>query len=221
MTVTPSYTAPASNCNQVVTVTRSSADNCNNIDTAGRPITVNDNIAPVVTPPANLAPMACFDAGAVATWAAAATATDNCGGTMTVTPSYTAPASNCNQVVTVTFSSTDNCGNTGTATATFTVNDNIAPVVTPPANLAPMACFDAGAVATWAAAATATDNCGGTMTVTPSYTAPASNCNQVVTVTFSSTDNCGNTGTATATFTVNDNIAPVVTPPANLAPMAC
>ena len=68
--------------------------------------------------------MACFDAAAVDAWAAAATATDNCDATVTVTHSYTMPTAGCDQVITVTFSATDACGNTGTATATFTVDDN-------------------------------------------------------------------------------------------------
>src|SRR5512137_1758859 len=148
--------------------------------------------------------MAFFDDDAVATWAATATALDNCDGTVTVTPSYTPPTSNCDQVVTVTFTAVDACGNTGTATATFTVDDQIAPVVTPPSNLAPMACFDDAAVATWAATATALDNCDATLTVTTSFSSPSSNHQNLVTFPTPGVYDCGNTGTATATFTVDD-----------------
>ena len=159
-------------------------------------------------PPADLS-MTCFDASLVTAWAATATATDDCGGTITVTPAYTAPASNCSQIVTVTFTASDACNNTATATKTFSVNDNIAPVITLPVTDLSMTCFDASLVAAWAATASATDNCGGTITVTPGYTAPASNCNQTVTVTFTASDACNNTTTVTRTFSVNDNIPPV------------
>ena len=165
--------------------------------------------------------MACFDAAAVDTWAAAATATDNCDANVTVTHTYTMPTAGCDQLITVTFSATDACGNTGTATATFAVDDNVAPVVTAPTAPLAMACFDAAAVDTWAAAATATDNCDATVTVTHTYTMPTAGCDQVITVTFSATDACGNTGTATATFAVDDNVAPVVTAPTAPLAMAC
>ena len=58
--------------------------------------------------------MECFNAAAVDAWTATASATDNCGGTVTVTPSYTAPVDNCNRTVTVTFTATDACGKTAT-----------------------------------------------------------------------------------------------------------
>jgi hypothetical protein len=221
LTVIPTYTAPADNCNQTVTVTFTATDACGNIGTATKDFTVDDNTAPVVTVPAADLAMECFDATAVAIWAATASANDNCDGTLTVTPTYTAPADNCNQTVTVTFTATDACGNIGTATKDFTVDDNTAPVVTVPAADLAMECFDATAVAIWAATASANDNCDGTLTVTPTYTAPADNCNQTVTVTFTATDACGNIGTVTKGFTVDDNTAPVVTVPAADLSMEC
>jgi gliding motility-associated-like protein len=216
LTVTPTYTAPADNCNQTVTVTFTATDACGNIGTATKDFTVDDNTAPVVTVPAADLAMECFDATDVAIWIATASANDNCDGTLTVTPTYTAPADNCNQTVTVTFTATDACGNIGTATKDFTVDDNTAPVVTVPAADLAMECFDATDVAIWIATASANDNCDGTLTVTPTYTAPADNCNQTVTVTFTATDACGNIGTATKDFTVDDNTAPIITCPANI-----
>jgi len=174
---------------------------------------VLDNTPPTIIVPAADLTMECFDASLVSAWAATASATDDCSGSRPVTPSYTVPLSNCNQIVIVTFTSIDLCGNTSTATRDFTVDDNTAPVITPPSENLSLMCFDAIQVAAWAATASATDNCGGTITVIPSYTAPLSNCNQTVTVTFTASDGCGNTSTATRNFTVNDNIPPVITCP--------
>ncbi len=55
--------------------------------------------------------MECFDAAAVDAWTATASALDNCSGVTNVDATYTAPATNCSEVVTVTFTSTDDCGN--------------------------------------------------------------------------------------------------------------
>ena len=200
-----------SNCAVVVTRTYTATNNCGSTADAVQTITVEDTTAPVVTVPAADLSMECFDATAVATWAATASANDNCDGTLTVTPTYTAPADNCNQTVTVTFTATDACGNIGTATKDFIVDDNTAPVLTVPAADLTMECFDVAAVATWAATASANDNCDGSLSVTPTYIAPADNCNQTVTVTFTATDACGNIGTATKDFTVDDNTAPSIT----------
>ena len=169
-----------------------------------------DNTAPVVTVPAADLSLTCFDASLVAAWASTATATDDCGGAIAVIPSYTAPATNCSQTVTVTFTASDACNNIGTASKTFSVNDNIAPVIIVPATDLSMTCFDASQVAAWAATASATDNCGGIITVTPGYTVPINNCNQTITVTFTASDACNNSASATRTFSVNDNILPVI-----------
>ncbi|HEX2921342.1 MAG TPA: HYR domain-containing protein, partial [Bacteroidales bacterium] len=197
-TVTASHDAVLPIITQGTTVvTWTYDDGHGNTVTQKQNVIIDDNTAPVITVPAITLTQSCFDAAAVATWAATASATDNCGGTITVTPSYTAPADNCDETIVVTFTATDACGNTSTATKSFTVDDNTAPVITVPATTLTQSCFNAAAVATWAATASATDNCGGTITVTPSYTAPADNCDETIVVTFTATDACGNTSTAT------------------------
>ena len=162
-------------------------------------VTVYDNIAPEIIVPVASLIMDCFDAAAVDTWAAAATATDNCDANVSVTHSYTIPAAGCDQVITVTFSATDVCGNTGTATATFTVDDQTAPSITCPSDqirdLSPNAThytvngteFDYES---------ATDNCG-TVIVTNNLNGTNSLDNYVfeigeTQVTWTAIDECGN-----------------------------
>jgi len=83
-----------------------------------------------------------------------------------VAPRYTAPANNCNQTVTVTFTATDSCGNVGTATKDFTVNDTTKPVVTVPAGTLALQCLDPAAGGGLGGHGPAPlDNCGGTPAV--------------------------------------------------------
>jgi len=84
--VTPTWTAPVDNCNRTVTVTFTATDLCGNTSTATKTFLVNDDTAPVVTVPAAALTMQCYSASAVATWAATASATDNCDGSVAVTP---------------------------------------------------------------------------------------------------------------------------------------
>jgi hypothetical protein len=212
-----------SNCALVVTRTYTATNNCGSSADAIQTITVQDTTAPVVTVPAGDLAMECFDATAVAIWAATASANDNCDGILTVTPTYTAPADDCNQTVTVTFTATDACGNIGTATKDFTVDDETAPVITNSAIDFDVECDGTGnttELQVWLdtnAGASATDNCG-TITWTNDFTALSNECGATgsATVTFTATDDCGNTATTIATFTIKDNTAPTIIAPSDI-----
>ena len=185
-------------------------DACGNIASSTQTIKVDDQIAPIITLPTEPLTMQCFDAATVKEWTDLATANDNCAGSVSVTASYTAQIGTCNQSVTVTFTAMDTCNNTATATKSFTVNDDIAPVITLPAQPLTMQCFDVATVKAWTDLATANDICNGSVSVTASYITPTSKCSLSVTVTFTAMDACGNTVTATKSFTVNDDTAPVI-----------
>src|SRR4029450_1275727 len=94
-------------------------------------------------------------------------ATDNCGGTPTITASVTGGTA-CDPIISVV--ATDNCGNATTNTCTAHVD------ATPPSltvNCAAIsACHtnNADAIADVLAHSSATDNCGGTPTITASVT---------------------------------------------------
>jgi hypothetical protein len=183
----------------------------NSAATARFNLTVHDTTAPVVTPPANttieatatLTPLTAADYGN-------ATATDAVG---VVSITSNAPASFPIGVTTIIWTAKDAIGNTGTATSTVTVQDHTAPVVTPPANsvfqavatLTPLTAADYGN-------ASATDAIG---VVSLTNNAPASFPVGVTTITWTATDQAGNSGTATRTVTVQDTVAPAVTPPAS------
>ena len=204
------YEAPYSNCDETITVTFTAVDNCGNETEATMDFIVDDETGPVITLPSEPLSMECFDADAVAEWAATASASDACDGDVDVDFDYEAPYSNCDETITVTFTAVDNCGNESEATMDFTVNDETGPVITLPSEPLSMECFDADAVAEWAATASAMDNCDGDVDVDFDYEAPLTNCDQTVTVTFTAVDNCLNESELTMDFTVNDETAPVL-----------
>jgi large repetitive protein len=192
------------------TVVMTVTDASNNTATCSFTVTVNDAEAPVISLISTGGSMVCFNAAVFDGWMSTfGTALDNCDGVVPVTYSYTAPVSNCNQTIIVTFTATDASNNVATATASFDINDQTGPTIFLPYQTLSMECFDASLVDQWAATATAWDNCSMGTPVVASYTAPSSNCNQIVTVTFTSVDPCNNVSTATATFTVDDNTPPL------------
>ncbi len=220
--VPPTNNAPATFPLGVTTVTFSATDAQGNTGTATATVTVVDQTAPVVTPPANITVAAVDAYGTPATdpYIAAflngATATDNVDGA--IAPTNNAPAQFPIGATLVTFTAVDAYGNTGTATATVTVQNQTAPTVTPPANITVAAVNAAGTPATdpyitaFLGGATAVDVFGNPLPVTNN--GPAQFPFGTTTVTFSATDAQGNTGTATATVTISDQTAPIVTAPA-------
>ena len=121
----PSYSIPPGATFSVGTTTVNStvSDGSGNSASCSFTVTVNDNEAPVITCPANIvANMDPGQCGAVVTFAGAkaATATDNCGATITYSP---ASGTFFNLgTTTVTATADDGHGNTDTCTFTVTVN---------------------------------------------------------------------------------------------------
>jgi ribosomal protein S26 len=203
------------NCpgNYMVTRTWTARDACNNSSAAMQTIRVRDITPPVITLPPTDLTQQCYDAGGVASWAANASATDLCDGSVAVVPTWNPPVDNCNRTVTVTFTATDLCGNSSTATKTFLVNDNTPPTITcPQAVIVQCASQVSNPDIT---IVTATDNCG---TVTVTHVGDVIS-NQTclnrftVTRTYMATDVCGNSATCAQIITVNDDTPPTITCP--------
>src|SRR5205823_5478614 len=111
-------------------------DASGNIATCVQAITVDDETAPIITvSPANTA-ASCASAVPAAD-DSAVTATDNCGGTVTVTHDADAiSAQSCANRYTISrvYHATDACGNSTNVTQTITVNDITAPSINCPAD---------------------------------------------------------------------------------------
>ena len=141
------------------------------------------------------------------------TASDNCDGDITVSPSDVITPGSCPNRFTMvrTWTFVDGCGNESSISQTINVNDDTAPI--PPASPANVTVQCASDVPV-PVDLTASDNCDGDITVSPSDVITPGSCpnrfNMVRTWTFM--DLCGNSSDVSQTITVNDDTAPV--PPA-------
>ena len=155
------------------------------------------------------------------------TATDACGGLVTVVVSDDVPANPdycAGFTVTYTWTATDACNNSTIATQTFEVlPDVVGPVFdTAPVAIADVTCNDLPTPETL----TATDACGGLVTVVVSDDVPANPdycAGFTVTYTWTATDACNNSTITTQTFEVlPDVVGPVFdTAPVAIADVTC
>ena len=181
------------------TVTCTARDASNKTTTGHFTITVQDKIPPVLTVPADKTveasgPLTPVDIGQ-------ATATDN----LPVTITNNAPAAYPVATTFVTWTAKDANNNSISKDQKIMVQDTIAPVVTPPANMTVQA---TGAMTSVnIGTATATDAVG---VVSLTSNAPAGYPLGTTTVTWTAKDAAGNTGTATQTITIIDTAPPVL-----------
>jgi hypothetical protein len=205
-------------CGGSVTITFTYASSCAPLSTSCQAtFTVLSSAAVSLTCPTNATTTACQTQAAVndayAAWLATATASGGCNGSLT-NNSTGAPLA-CGGSKTVTFTYTSSCAPlSSTCQATFTVPDSPAVSLTCPANLSiaggqTQAAVDA-AYAAWLATATASGGCGGALT-NNSTGAPAP-CAGSKTVTFTYSNSCGQPTTCQATFTTGTCIVSHIFP---------
>jgi hypothetical protein len=199
----------------VITRTYFATDMVGNTAPCTQKITVN-----AVTPPL----IASFPADLTVSCAAAVppandalvTASDNCGGNVTISHD---PDALSNQTcpnhftLTRTYHATDACGNIASQSQTITVNDTTPPLINSfPADLS-VSCAAAVPLAN-DTLVTATDDCGGNVTISHD---PDAFSNQTcpnrftLTRTYHATDACGNIASQSQTITVNDTTPPLIT----------
>ncbi|MDQ3015618.1 MAG: T9SS type A sorting domain-containing protein [Bacteroidota bacterium] len=194
-------------------------DACGNSATCTQSITVFDETPPTITCPEHVTVTCANNVPPVNMWSA--TVSDNCGGMVVkehisdVTVNQT-----CANRFTInrTYRATDLCGNSSTCIQTITVNDNVPPSITCPAPVTVTCDADVPPVAT--GSVTASDNCGGvTIVGFISDVTVNQTCTNRLTVirTYQASDLCGNTATCAQTITVNDNVLPDITCPANVS----
>ncbi|MGI9530677.1 gliding motility-associated C-terminal domain-containing protein [Lutimonas sp.] len=168
-----------------------------NITTQTQTVIVTDTTAPV----ADNATLADVIAQCEVTVLTAPTATDNCGGLVTVTNDAVLPISGSTLV---TWTYTDAQGNTSTQTQNIVINDTTAPV----ADTATLADVIAQCEVTALTAPTATDNCGGAVTVTSDAALPI-NTQGTTVVTWTYEDAQGNASTQAQNVVITDTTAPL------------
>jgi hypothetical protein len=200
-------------CANRFTVTRTyrATDACGNSATCSQTITVNDQTPPSLTCPGPVS-VSCASQVPVVNINDVVGETDNCGGSVTVTHvGDVATAQTCVNrfILTRTYRATDVCGNSATCSQVITVNDQIAPTLTVPANTT-LDCYAVPAPGM----AMATDNCGGNVTVVYlGQTQSDATCPILYRLTrvWRATDACGNSTTASQVITVTDIFAPLIT----------
>ncbi len=195
-----------------ITRTYKATDACGNTATCTQTIVVNDQTGPVITATGTTLTLGCNPSAAMINAAlGTATAVDNCGGMVTITPTDGQITSNgCQRTQTRTFTAVDACGNAATPvtrTVTWTM-DNVAPVIMATGTTLTLGCNPTAAQINAAlGTATATDACGN-VTLTPTDGPVVSNgCGRSQTRTWNATDACGNpaipvTRTVTWTFDI-------------------
>ncbi|MRT94529.1 hypothetical protein [Ancylomarina sp. 16SWW S1-10-2] len=198
---------------KTITRTYSVTDDCGNTINVTQDIIVEDKSLPVfASAPADVT-IDCIDDVPTMTdlaW------TDNCDVSGTVTGSDASiVGSNCNGIITRTWSYTDGGGNTATVTQTITVLDNVKPTASNP-TLVTVECIGDVPAADVSVVTDAADNCTANPVVAfVSDSDDGLNNPKTITRTYSVTDDCGNTINVTQDIIINDNIKPTITCPGN------
>ena len=201
-------TAP---CSKTILRTWTIIDGCDVTNYCTQVITVSEDVAPVLTVPANVT-VECNGIPPVGI----ATGSDNCDANVLV--SYLGqtrvdgqnPA--CSYSLIRTWKAVDSCGNAVTNSQNILVRDTTAPVLTVPANIT----VECGAVPV-PGSASATDVCDANPAVTYlGAMTNASGCGYVITRKWKAADLCGNAVTNSQIITVRDITAPVLTVPASV-----
>ena len=195
----------------IVTHTYIATDACGKADTCDQIITVIDDTAPAITCPADLT-IECDDDSSPAN-TGSATATDNCGGAVTIAFSDAVDLSGCGGytgTITRTWTATDDCGNEASCDQILTIVDTQAPTITCPDDIT----VECEADVPEPANVTATDNCDPSPTVSV-HDGPLSggSCGGTITRIYVATDACGNADSCAQVITIDDTTPPEITCP--------
>src|SRR5439155_1192277 len=189
-------------------------DSCGNSSSHTQNITVDDETAPVISnAPADTTVSCASEVPAADD--NGVSATDNCGGTVTVThdADQITPGSCPNRyTIARTYHAADSCGNSSSHTQNITVDDETAPVISSAPADTTVSCASQVPAAD-DSGVSATDNCGGPVAIThdADQITPGS-CDNRYTIarTYHATDSCGNSSSHTQNITVDDETAPVI-----------
>ncbi|WP_282773839.1 T9SS type A sorting domain-containing protein [Phaeodactylibacter xiamenensis] len=210
----------AGNCEgeQIITRTWSVDDGCGNVTTKVQTITVEDNIDPEFTVPANTTIFTDANCGFNADPSETGDVedeSDNCTADLDATYSDEVEAGDCEgeQVITRTWSLTDDCGNTTTQVQIITVEDNTDPTFTVPDNTTIFTDADCDYDADPSITGTVddeSDNCSADLTAKYADVIVPGSCagEVIITRTWTLTDDCGNVTEQDQIITVEDNTAP-------------
>jgi hypothetical protein len=207
-------------CNGTIERTWRATDPCGNSSTCIQTIRIEDNTAPVLDCPGDIA-ISC-SVNPVPANTGAASATDDCSSTADITITYQddrSGFSTCGGTILRTWRATDECGNFTTCVQQITINDNAAPTLSCPPD-ANISCGQSSDPSN-TGVATATDNCSSGVDLTVTYSdqlASTAQCgpNSLIIRTWTAEDACGNTTSCEQQIFITDAQAPVVACPGNI-----
>jgi len=175
---------------------------------------VNDDIAPTGTAPADVT-VTCSTLVPVVNITTVTNVSDNCSTPVVTHLSDVSNNQTCPETITRTYRITDDCGNYTDVVQIITVNDDIAPTGTAPADVT-VTCSTLVPAVDITTVTNVSDNCS---TPTVTHLSDVSNnqtCPEMITRTYRITDDCGNYTDVVQIITVNDDIAPTGTAPADV-----
>ena len=228
----PPYTVTCSSTDQggagcpgdphILTYTYVALDDCGKADTCTQTITVVDNTPPVFSGCPADATVECDNVPPPAN----PTATDNCGGSVTITFSEDSTGS-CPYTLTRTWEAEDECGNVATCVQVLTVDDTTPPVCSTINDDTYQQCTPEEVCIP----VSATDNCDADVTCSvisgPGTVSGGNWCytpsgSEVANVTIECVDNCGNTCQESFAITFDlSNLPPVTTFTGGSSPPLC
>src|SRR5437868_6341475 len=231
--LTATYTDAVANgnCpgNKIITRTWHLTDGCGNAATDQvQTINVNDNTAPTFTKPADITILTNPNCGYDAAVAATGDVTDehdNCSTGLNATYTDVMSDGGCtgNKIIKRTWHLIDNCNNAAAdQVQIITVNDNIAPTFTQPADVTIYSDANCNYDATPLATGDVTDehdNCSTNLDATYNDVIVNGNCSgsKIITRTWHLTDGCGNAAASQVQIiNVADTTAPTFTRPADI-----
>ncbi|MFY8137390.1 MAG: choice-of-anchor L domain-containing protein [Flavobacteriales bacterium] len=193
-------------CEYTITRTYASIDECGNIGTCAQEIHVVDNIAPTAeNVPANVT----FACGTDVPTSVDPIFSDVCN-EVNFTREDVIVDLACGYEVHRTWTVTDLCGNTSEFVQVLTAIDTTAPSFAPVQPYIHVACDQVANLPL----PTATDACSD-VTVTFTETLNSGGCLGVLQRIYTATDACGNTATVTQFISIQDNVGPVISNPAD------
>ena len=201
-------------CDHAYTINRTwrADDTDGNFSVCLQTITINDNTAPVISCPENIA----VDCSGTTDPAVTGTATaeDNCDDS----PQIAYVDSIEDNIITRTWTAADACGNVSSCDQIITLEDSTPPQITEcPADIV-LSC-DADTSTANTGVPLFTDDCGTNLTVTWANEITPGSCPQniVIARTFTVTDESGNSSTCVQEIELVDNTAPELTCPADIS----
>ena len=220
---------PIDQCSGTFTITWTYTDTCNSSVQESQTVTVTDNILPVIICPGGATYECMADLPAAYTDVtdftdAGGTISDNCGiNASSFSVVETSDGNSCPEVITRTYTIQDSCGNEQFCVQVFTIHDITSPIISCPGGATFECMVDVPARPTnfndfISAGGSASDNCGLDLSTYAVTDVPDGNtCPVVITRTFSIEDSCGNSISCQQIIIVDDQIAPTISCPADIA----